>query len=58
LDAGEFSGHSLRAGLATAAGLPELMRQTRHKSTAVALGYLRPAELWANNVSARVFAAT
>jgi integrase len=62
LDPDGFSGHSLRAGLATAAGdagagLPELMRQTRHKSTAVALGYLRPAELWTNNVSARVFAA-
>jgi integrase len=62
LDADGFSGHSLRAGLATAAGdagagLPELMRQTRHKSTAVALGYLRPAELWTNNVSARIFAA-
>jgi hypothetical protein len=63
LDPARFAGHSLRAGLATAAGdtgagLPELMRQTRHKSTAVALGYLRPAELWTNNVSARVFAAT
>jgi integrase len=62
LDPDGFSGHSLRAGLATAAGdagagLPELMRQTRHKSTSVALGYLRPAELWTNNVSARIFAA-
>jgi integrase len=62
LDPARFAGHSLRAGLATAAGdagagLPELMRQTRHASTAVALGYLRPAELWTNNVSARVFAA-
>jgi integrase len=62
LDPDGFSGHSLRAGLATAAGdagagQPELMRQTRHKSTAVALGYLRPAELWTNNVSARIFAA-
>jgi hypothetical protein len=62
LDPARFAGHSLRAGLATAAGdagagLPELMRQTRHKSTEVALGYLRPAELWTNNVSARVFAA-
>jgi integrase len=62
LDPSRFAGHSLRAGLATAAGdagagLPELMRQTRHKSTAVALGYLRPADLWNNNVSARVFAA-
>jgi integrase len=61
LDADGFSGHSLRGGLAAAgdagAGLPELMRQTQHKSTAVALGYLRPAELWTNNVSARIFAA-
>jgi integrase len=46
LDPAGFSGHSLRAGLATAAaagdagaGLPELMRQTRRKSTSVALGY-------------------
>ena len=55
-----YSGHSLRAGLATAAGdegagLAELMRQTRHKSTEVALGYLRPADLWRNNVTERVF---
>ena len=46
--------------LATVAGdagadLAALMRQTRHQSTAVALGYLRPAELWRNNVTARVF---
>ena len=63
LDPANFSGHSLRAGLATAAGdagaaLADLMRQTRHSSTAVALGYLRPAELWRNNITARVFAAT
>ncbi|HEY2131439.1 MAG TPA: tyrosine-type recombinase/integrase, partial [Acetobacteraceae bacterium] len=59
-DPERFSGHSLRAGLATAAGdagagLAELMRQTRHKSTAVALGYLRPADLWRNNVTETVF---
>jgi|SRR5208283_1907251 len=62
LDPTRFSGHSLRAGLATAAGdsgagLADLMRQTRHRSTEVALGYLRPAELWRNNVTALVFAA-
>jgi site-specific recombinase XerD len=62
LDAATFAGHSLRAGLATAAGdagagLADLMRQTRHRSTAVALGYLRPAELWRNNVTAGIFAA-
>ena len=61
LDPTRFSGHSLRAGLATAAGdagasLPDLMRQTRHKSTQVALAYLRPADLWRNNVTQRVFA--
>jgi len=60
LDPERYSGHSLRAGLATAAGdqgsgLAELMRQTRHKSTAVALGYLRPADLWRNNVTQQVF---
>ena len=61
LDPERYSGHSLRAGLATAAGdagaaLPDLMRQTRHKSTQVALAYLRPADLWRNNVAERVFA--
>jgi site-specific recombinase XerD len=60
LDPERYSGHSLRAGLATAAGdqgagLAELMRQTRHTSTEVALGYLRPADLWRNNVTEGVF---
>ena len=60
LDPDKYSGHSLRAGLATAAGdqgagLADLMRQTRHKSTDVALGYLRPADLWRNNVTEGVF---
>jgi site-specific recombinase XerD len=62
LDPERYSGHSLRAGLATAAGdagaaLPDLMRQTRHKSTQVALAYLRPADLWRNNVTRCVFEA-
>ena len=58
LDPERYSGHSLRAGLATAAGDggANLMRQTRHKSTQVALAYLRPADLWRNNVTERVFA--
>ena len=61
LDPERYSGHSLRAGLATAAGdqgagLADLMRQTRHKSTEVALGYLRPADLWRNNVTEGLFA--
>jgi integrase len=47
-----FSGHSLRAGLATAASeagadLAQVMRQTRHRSATVALGYLRPADIGA-----------
>jgi integrase len=59
-DPTRYSGHSLRAGLATAAGeagapLADLMRQTRHRSAQVALGYLRPADLWRNNVTERVF---
>jgi integrase len=50
-----FSGHSLRAGLATAAGeagadLAQVMRQTRHRSSEVAMGYLRPAEIWRQNL--------
>jgi integrase len=63
LNPARFSGHSLRAGLATAAGdagagLAELMRQTRHRSTDVALGYLRPADLWRNNVTEKLFGRT
>ena len=63
LDPERYSGHSLRAGLATAAGdgganLADLMRQTRHKNTQVALAYLRPADLWRNNVTKRVFAGS
>ncbi|MFC7739209.1 tyrosine-type recombinase/integrase [Roseomonas sp. GCM10028921] len=49
-----FSGHSLRAGLAhdlgeAGADFAQVMRQTRHRSAEVALGYLRPADLWRNN---------
>ncbi len=58
-----FSGHSLRAGFATAAGeagvdLARLMRQTRHKSADTALGYLRPADLWRNNPTQAVWDAS
>ena len=60
LDPERYSGHPPRAGLATAAGdagvaLRDLMRQTWHKSTQVALAYLRPADLWRNNVTQRMF---
>jgi hypothetical protein len=43
LDPARFSGHSLRAGLAT--GLADVMHRTRPK-------------LWRNNIAARVFAAS
>jgi site-specific recombinase XerD len=60
LDAEKFSGHSLRRGLLTAgadnrAQLAELMRQSRHRSAQSVLGYLEPADLWRNNVTAGVF---
>jgi site-specific recombinase XerD len=59
LDASRYAGHSLRAGLATSAaaagvGLPELMAQTRHKSTQVALGYIRRGNLFKRNAAAAV----
>ena len=55
-----FSGHSLRAGLATAAAdqeaqLHDIMRQTRHRSTDVARRYMRSRDLWRNNVTSRLF---
>lgn len=54
-----YSGHSLRAGLATAAAedeaqLHDIMRQTRHASVEVARRYLRSSDPWRNNVTARV----
>lgn len=53
----QYAGHSLRAGFATraaAAGVPldRIMRQTRHVSIAVALRYIREADVWKDNPSA------
>src|SRR5262249_38830196 len=55
--AARYAGHSLRAGFATqaaAAGVPldRIMRQTRHHSVAIALRYIREADVWTNNASA------
>lgn len=55
-----FSGHSLRSGLLTTAGenqeqLADIMRQSRHQSTEVALNYIRPSDLWKNNITKGVF---
>jgi len=60
LDARTFSGHSLRAGLATSAALAgadlkDIMRQTRHRSHDVALRYIRHAEVWKDNVTRLLF---
>lgn len=45
----EFGGHSLRAGFITqaavsGAGLPEIMEQSRHKTPAVCMSYIRRAK--------------
>lgn len=57
--AGDFSGHSLRAGLATsaaAAGAAErsIMKQTRHKSEAMVRRYIRDGELFRDNAAGKV----
>lgn len=54
---GDYSGHSLRAGFATAAaaaGASEraIMAQTRHQSVTVMRGYIRPASIWLDNAAA------
>jgi integrase len=59
LDPTKYAGHSLRAGLVTQAALndvPEykIMRQTRHKSSDMVRKYIREANLFRDNVSARV----
>lgn len=56
LDADIFSGHSLRAGLATSAALAGagerlIMKQTRHKSEAMVRRYVRDANMFNQNVS-------
>ena len=60
IDPATYSGHSLRSGLATTAGLLDapltaIMAQTRHKSVQVARRYVRNAELWRQNVTERIF---
>jgi integrase len=60
LDARAYSGHSMRAGFATAAALaghdlPQIMRQTRHKTTQAASIYVRPADRWRDNPTSDLF---
>jgi integrase len=61
LNPATFSGHSLRAGLATSAALAganlkDIMAQTRHRSHDIALRYIRSAEIWKDNVTQLLFA--
>jgi integrase len=57
--AGDFSGHSMRAGfVTTAAGAGvdalEISNQTRHKSLDMVRRYSRPATIWKSNAAFRV----
>jgi site-specific recombinase XerD len=59
LDAAQFAGHSLRAGLATAAavaGVSEraIMAQTGHRSAAMVRRYIRDGNLFRENAAAGV----
>lgn len=59
LDPAQYAGHSLRAGLITAAaeaGVAErdIMRQSRHKSVPVMRRYIRGATVWQANAAAAV----
>lgn len=59
LDPTKYSGHSLRAGLATSAaqaGAPErvIMAQTRHKSLPMVRRYIREGSLFRENAAAAV----
>ncbi len=59
LDATAFAGHSIRSGFATAAAMAgveerDIMRQTRHKSVAVARRYIHEGERWRRNLSDEV----
>jgi integrase len=57
LDSSLFSGHSLRAGLATSAAIAganerRIQDQTRHKSVAMVRRYIRDGSLFRDNVTA------
>jgi integrase len=59
LDASKYAGHSLRAGLVTAASIAgksthSIMRQTGHKSLAMVSRYIRDVKLFDDNAAAGV----
>jgi site-specific recombinase XerD len=56
LDPTKYAGHSLRRGFATSASaagadLVQIMRQTRHRSVSVAMGYVDEGQLFSNPAS-------
>lgn len=59
LDAARYSGHSLRAGFATAAGEAgvaerHIARQTRHRSMSMLRRYIREGDMWRDNAASEV----
>ena len=59
LDASRYAGHSLRAGLATAAAIAgagerAIMKQTRHRSERMVRKYIRDGQLFRDNAAAVV----
>lgn len=59
LDSSKYSGHSLRAGLATSAAMNgaserQIMKQTGHRSEAMVRRYIREGSLFSNNASANI----
>ena len=59
LDPTRYAGHSLRAGLVTAAAIadvPEhsIMNQTGHRNSATVRGYIREGQLFKKNAAAMV----
>ncbi len=58
LDASKYAGHSLRAGLATAAAIGgaserAIMQQTGHTSSAMVRRYIRDGNLFRENAAAK-----
>jgi integrase len=56
MDSSEYSGHSLRAGLATSSAkdgkaFHKIKAQTRHRSDVTLLNYIRDAELFEDNAA-------
>ena len=60
LDAAQYSGHSLRAGLATSAAKAgvaswKIRQQTGHKSDAMLNRYIRDSQMFVDNANARIW---